>query len=191
MDLPGSNGRGESALRAVVTDSVRRGVVVSPKGRWRRLCGGRNVNDLTSDGLADMAGQSTYHSTRVWLRRACVIFHRKVSCALFSRVAGESDAASACGRACCGREFESLDHLRNYSLLLKKSRCQLCRVAKWTMRDRTRSCVPCHVPYPSLPSFVEAATSPLVIESRVHKPDAQSRRIGCQGRIAEIRPSSR
>ncbi len=64
-----SNGRGECALRAVVTDGVRRGVVVSPKGRWRRLCGGRNVNDLTTDGLGDMAGQSTYHSTRVWLRR--------------------------------------------------------------------------------------------------------------------------
>jgi anaerobic selenocysteine-containing dehydrogenase len=64
-----SNGRGECALRAVVTDGVRRGVVASLKGHWRRLSGGRNVNDLTSDGLGDMAGQSTYHSTRVWLRR--------------------------------------------------------------------------------------------------------------------------
>jgi anaerobic selenocysteine-containing dehydrogenase len=65
-----SNGRGECTLRAVVTDGVRRGVVVSPKGRWRRLSGGRNVNGLTTDGLGDLAGQSTFHSTRVWLRRA-------------------------------------------------------------------------------------------------------------------------
>jgi anaerobic selenocysteine-containing dehydrogenase len=64
-----SNGRGECALKAVVTDGVRRGVVVSPKGRWRRLSGGRNVNEMTSDGLADLAGQSTFHSTRVWVRR--------------------------------------------------------------------------------------------------------------------------
>jgi len=64
-----SNGRGECALKAVVTDGVRRGVVVSPKGRWRRLSGGRNVNEMTTDGLADMAGQSTFHSTRVRVRR--------------------------------------------------------------------------------------------------------------------------
>jgi anaerobic selenocysteine-containing dehydrogenase len=63
-----TNGRGECTLRAVVTDGVRRGMVVSPKGRWRRLSGGSNVNDLTTDGLGDLAGQSTFHSTRVWLR---------------------------------------------------------------------------------------------------------------------------
>jgi len=49
---------------------VRRGVVVSPKGRWANQSGGTRVNDLTSDALADLAGQSTFHSTRVWLRRA-------------------------------------------------------------------------------------------------------------------------
>jgi anaerobic selenocysteine-containing dehydrogenase len=64
------NGRGECRLRAVVTDGVRVGVVVSPKGRWGRLSGGRNVNWLTTDALGDMAGQSCYHSSRVWLRRA-------------------------------------------------------------------------------------------------------------------------
>ncbi len=63
------NRRGECRLRAVVTDRVRRGVVVSPKGRWSRLSGGRNVNWMTTDALADMAGQSCFHSTRVWLRR--------------------------------------------------------------------------------------------------------------------------
>jgi anaerobic selenocysteine-containing dehydrogenase len=64
------NGRGWCRLRAVVTDGVRRGVIVSPKGRWSKLDGGRNVNWTTSDALADMAGQSTFHSNRVWLRRA-------------------------------------------------------------------------------------------------------------------------
>ena len=46
------------------------GVIVSPKGRWSKLNGGRNINWTTSDTLADMAGQSTFHSNRVWLRRA-------------------------------------------------------------------------------------------------------------------------
>lgn len=64
------NGRGECRLRAVVTDGVRPGVVTSPKGRWARLSGGRNVNWLTTDALGDFAGQSSYHSSRVWLRRA-------------------------------------------------------------------------------------------------------------------------
>jgi anaerobic selenocysteine-containing dehydrogenase len=64
------NGRGWCRLRAVVTDAVRPGVVASPKGRWSKLAGGRNVNWTTSDALADMAGQSTFHSNRVWIRRA-------------------------------------------------------------------------------------------------------------------------
>ncbi len=64
------NGRGECRLQAVVTDAVRRGVLVSPKGRWAKLSGGRCVNWTTSDALGDMAGQSTFHSNRVWLRRA-------------------------------------------------------------------------------------------------------------------------
>ena len=62
------NGRGCVALRAVVTDGVRPGVVASPKGRWSKIYGGRNVNWTTSDALGDFAGQSTFHSNRVWLR---------------------------------------------------------------------------------------------------------------------------
>ncbi|MGH2538224.1 MAG: molybdopterin dinucleotide binding domain-containing protein, partial [Candidatus Promineifilaceae bacterium] len=62
------NGRGALQLRAVVTDGVRPGVVASPKGRWAKAHGGRNVNWTTSDALADLAGQSTFHSTLVWLR---------------------------------------------------------------------------------------------------------------------------
>jgi anaerobic selenocysteine-containing dehydrogenase len=65
------NGRGCVALRAVVTDGVRPGVVASPKGRWSKLAdGGRNVNWTTSDALGDFAGQSTFHSNQVWLRPA-------------------------------------------------------------------------------------------------------------------------
>jgi anaerobic selenocysteine-containing dehydrogenase len=64
------NDRGWCRLRAVVTDAVRPGVVVSPKGRWCKLSGGRNANWTTSDALADLAGQSTFHTNQVWLRRA-------------------------------------------------------------------------------------------------------------------------
>ncbi len=63
------NARGWFRVRARVTDAVRPGVVVSPKCRWSKLSGGRNVNHTTSDALGDMAGQSTFHSTRVWVRR--------------------------------------------------------------------------------------------------------------------------
>ena len=63
------NGRGWFRVRAAVTDAVRRGVVASPKGRWAKLSGGRNVNWTTSDALGDLAGQSTFHSNRVWVRR--------------------------------------------------------------------------------------------------------------------------
>ncbi len=66
------NGRGWCELRAVVTDAVRPGVLASPKGRWSKLGNGRNVNWTTSDALGDMAGQSTYHSNRVWLRKSPV-----------------------------------------------------------------------------------------------------------------------
>jgi anaerobic selenocysteine-containing dehydrogenase len=63
------NGRGWCRLRAVVTDAVRPGVLVSPKGRWSKLSGGRGVNWTTSDALADLAGQSTFHSNCVWLHK--------------------------------------------------------------------------------------------------------------------------
>lgn len=62
------NGRGWITLKAKVTEDVRPGVVASPKGRWQKLGDGRNINFVTSDLLADMAGQSTFHSTFVWLR---------------------------------------------------------------------------------------------------------------------------
>jgi anaerobic selenocysteine-containing dehydrogenase len=64
------NGRGWVRLKAVVTDAVRPGVAVSPKGRWAKLNDGRNANWITSDTLGDLAGQSTFHDNRVWVRRA-------------------------------------------------------------------------------------------------------------------------
>ncbi|MEM7031560.1 MAG: molybdopterin oxidoreductase family protein [Chloroflexota bacterium] len=68
------NARGWCLLQAVVTDTVRPGVVASPKGfwpkndPWKNGDGGRNINWLTSDELADVAGQSTYHNTQVWIQ---------------------------------------------------------------------------------------------------------------------------
>jgi anaerobic selenocysteine-containing dehydrogenase len=62
--------RGWCELRAVVTDDVPPGVAVAPKGSWARLGpSGRNINWTTSDALADLAGQSTFHSNLVEIRR--------------------------------------------------------------------------------------------------------------------------
>lgn len=63
------NGRGWCELVARVTDGIRPGVVASPKGRWAGMGNGRNVNWTTSDVLGDLAGQSTFHTNRVWLRK--------------------------------------------------------------------------------------------------------------------------
>jgi anaerobic selenocysteine-containing dehydrogenase len=63
--------RGWCTLRAVVTDDVPPGVAVAPKGPWGSLSpDGRNVNWTTSDALADLAGQSTFHSNLVRIERA-------------------------------------------------------------------------------------------------------------------------
>ncbi len=63
--------RGWCGLRAVVTDSVPPGVAVAPKGRWAQLSSDhRNINWTTSDALADLAGQSTFHSNLVSVRPA-------------------------------------------------------------------------------------------------------------------------
>jgi len=63
------NGRGWCQLLARVTTAVRPGVVAAPKGHWARHHDGRNINWTTSDALGDMAGQSTFHSNRVWIRK--------------------------------------------------------------------------------------------------------------------------
>ena len=64
------NERGWCTLRAVVTEDVPPGVAVAPKGQWAHLSpDGRNINWTTSDALADLAGQSTFHSNLVEIRR--------------------------------------------------------------------------------------------------------------------------
>jgi anaerobic selenocysteine-containing dehydrogenase len=65
------NERGWCTLRAVVTEDVQPGVAVAPKGYWAKLSpDGRNINWTTSDALADVAGQSTFHSNLVRIRPA-------------------------------------------------------------------------------------------------------------------------
>jgi anaerobic selenocysteine-containing dehydrogenase len=65
------NDRGWCTLRAVVTEDVQPGMAVAPKGQWARLSpDGRNINWTTSDELADLAGQSTFHTNLVTIRRA-------------------------------------------------------------------------------------------------------------------------
>lgn len=63
------NGRGSAELIARVTDAVRPGVVASPKGRWAKFYGGHTINSTTPDALGDLAGQSTFHTNRVWIRK--------------------------------------------------------------------------------------------------------------------------
>ncbi len=68
MQIVVSNARGSCQLRAVITDDVLPGVVVAPKGHWGAFSpDGRNVNWTTSDAIADLAGQSTFHSNLVRL----------------------------------------------------------------------------------------------------------------------------
>jgi anaerobic selenocysteine-containing dehydrogenase len=64
-----TNTRGACQLRAVISENVAPGVVVAPKGRWQsHSVDGHNVNWTTSDALADLAGQSTFHSNLVEIR---------------------------------------------------------------------------------------------------------------------------
>lgn len=63
------NGRGWVELTARVNGSVQPGVALSPKGRWAKRHGGRNINWTVSDDLGDFAGQSTFHTNRVWVER--------------------------------------------------------------------------------------------------------------------------
>jgi anaerobic selenocysteine-containing dehydrogenase len=65
------NGRGEVLLKAVVsTEHVRPGTTWSPSLWWHRDSpGGRNVNALTSDRLADMGGGSTFHTCFVEIEK--------------------------------------------------------------------------------------------------------------------------
>ncbi|HEV2109539.1 MAG TPA: molybdopterin dinucleotide binding domain-containing protein, partial [Thermomicrobiales bacterium] len=71
QDIVVENDRGSCILRAILTSDVQPGVAVAPKGRWsKRSPDGHNINWTTSDVLGDLAGQSTFHSNRVWVRPA-------------------------------------------------------------------------------------------------------------------------
>ena len=60
------NDRGSITLRAAVTDNARPGVVVATSVWWRKLSpDGRNVNELTSQALADMGGGATFYDVLV------------------------------------------------------------------------------------------------------------------------------
>jgi anaerobic selenocysteine-containing dehydrogenase len=66
------NARGAYQMRAVVTNNVPPGVAMAPKGRWARLNpNGRNLNWVTPDAVADLAGQSTFHSNLVEIKKGC------------------------------------------------------------------------------------------------------------------------
>jgi anaerobic selenocysteine-containing dehydrogenase len=74
-----SNQRGSCELRAVVTDDVPPGLMVSPKGQWARLApDGRNINWVTPDALADLGNQSTFHSNRVTVTRVPALDAQRV-----------------------------------------------------------------------------------------------------------------
>jgi anaerobic selenocysteine-containing dehydrogenase len=75
-------------LRAVVTDDVPPGVGVSPKGRWASLSTDRrSVNWLTPDAIADLAGQSTFHSNLVHVRPATTVVTETVPDPMLTAVA--------------------------------------------------------------------------------------------------------
>ncbi|MGH2530776.1 MAG: molybdopterin-containing oxidoreductase family protein [Thermomicrobiales bacterium] len=72
-DVIVSNPRGSCRLRAIVTDDVPPGVAVALKGHWgQHSPDGRNVNWVTSDAIADLGGQSTFHSNLVEIRPATI-----------------------------------------------------------------------------------------------------------------------
>ncbi|HVB65856.1 MAG TPA: molybdopterin oxidoreductase family protein [Nitrolancea sp.] len=69
-----SNARGWCRLRAIVTEDTPSGVAIAPKGQWvQNSPDNRNVNWTTSDAIADLAGQSTFHSNLVIIRPARLV----------------------------------------------------------------------------------------------------------------------
>jgi len=64
------NDRGSYTLKAAVSERARPGVVVAPSVWWRKLSpDGRNANDLTSQGIADMGGAATFYDCLVEVER--------------------------------------------------------------------------------------------------------------------------
>jgi anaerobic selenocysteine-containing dehydrogenase len=66
-----ANDRGRALFTAVLSDDTPPGQVVVEGIWWHKFMpGGRGVNVLTSDGLADMGGGPAFHSTMVDVTRA-------------------------------------------------------------------------------------------------------------------------
>jgi anaerobic selenocysteine-containing dehydrogenase len=64
------NSRGSCELTAVVSTRAREGVVVSPSVWWNKLSpGGTNINQLSSQGIADMGGGATFYDALVEVER--------------------------------------------------------------------------------------------------------------------------
>jgi anaerobic selenocysteine-containing dehydrogenase len=64
------NDRGDARFAARVTDATRPGVVVVEGIWWHRFHpGGRGINVLTSDRVADMGGGPVFHSNLVEVTR--------------------------------------------------------------------------------------------------------------------------
>jgi anaerobic selenocysteine-containing dehydrogenase len=66
-----ANDRGRALFTAVLSDDTPPGQVVVEGIWWHKFMpGGRGVNVLTGDGLADMGGGPAFHSTMVEVTRA-------------------------------------------------------------------------------------------------------------------------
>ncbi|ONI38686.1 dehydrogenase [Candidatus Epulonipiscium fishelsonii] len=67
-----TNDRGTIKLIAKVTSSItKKGTLISYKSTWPKLVeGGKSINEITSDRLADMGGGSAYHTNLVEVSKA-------------------------------------------------------------------------------------------------------------------------
>jgi anaerobic selenocysteine-containing dehydrogenase len=67
------NDRGSFLARALVSEAARPGLAVGLSIWWPKMCpGGRNVNAVTSQELADMGGGATFYDVLVEVARATV-----------------------------------------------------------------------------------------------------------------------
>ena len=64
------NARGQCLRTVMVSEDTLPGVAVATNGFWQGEDSLQSINRTTSDRLADVAGQSTFHSNRVWVVRA-------------------------------------------------------------------------------------------------------------------------
>jgi anaerobic selenocysteine-containing dehydrogenase len=63
------NSRGWFDATCQISETARPGVAATRKGLWHKFNDGAGVNCTTSDELADFAGQSTFHSNYVRVRK--------------------------------------------------------------------------------------------------------------------------